>query len=139
MIKVRIKYLISSIVMILMLCLGLFYFFSQKRHIKIYINFDTIKVQFKTFGRTIELNKGKNTLYFEKVEDIVEPLSKKSSYTSVSVDSIFSIFGSNDQQLVMKNNNEYEVYFIKKDSLSSENIILMKTKPIILLGQDKFN
>ncbi len=139
MIKVRIKYLISSIVMILMLCLGLFYFFSQKRHIEIYINFDTIKAQSKTFGRTIELNKGKNTLYFEKVEDIVEPLSKKSSYTSVSVDSIFSIFGSNDQQLIMKNNNEYEVYFIKKDSLSSENIILMKTKPIILLGQDKFN
>ena len=130
------KYLIISVILLL-LCLGLFFFF-QKKHKEIYVDFNIIEAKSKTFGKTIALGKGRDTLYFVKIEEIVEPLNKKSNYTLISIDSVFNIFKSNDEELLMKNNNEYEVYFIKRELSPSRNIIFMKTHRVILLGQDKF-
>ena len=106
----------------------------------IYIDYAQIKKQSKLYGDRIELYKNDDKLLFVNLSQKItyKPLSKFEEYETITLDSIFDIFGSNKNHLLEKAKSNYKVYLINRDT-AYKRLIFREISPAIEISDDKNN
>ncbi len=104
----------------------------------LYIDYSQIQPQSKLYGDRIELYKNNDKLLFVNLSQktTYKPLSKLEKYETITLDSVFEIFGSNKNHLLERGESNYNVYLINRDTINNR-LIFREISPAIEISDDK--